>query len=165
MKRLKYKKILLLIMLLLPWFSFPLLGKPALKRFLPAGLFISILVFFENMVAKKRKWWVYHETIHPRVTGDFPLIWGPFLIGSMWILKATYGKFYLYMLLNIAVDSFFTYPLVSTFQKLGISSLVKLKRYQLSLLFFFKSALLYGFQLMIERMKRMRESSSTNQPE
>lgn len=141
-------------MLLLPWLSLPFLGKQALKRFFPAGLFISTLVFFENMVAKKRKWWVYHETIHPKVTGDFPMIWGPFLIGSMWILRLTYGRFYLYMLLNIAVDSFFTYPLVTIFQKLGISSLIKLKRYQLSLLFFFKSALLYAFQLMVEKMKR-----------
>ena len=96
---------------------------------------------------------VFYEKLHPKLTGEFPLIWGPFLVGSIWILKLTYGKFFIYMILNLVIDSLFTYPFISFAKnKLGILSLVRLKKYQLSLLFLFKSLLLYGFQYVKEKV-------------
>ncbi|OOP67671.1 hypothetical protein BWZ43_14630, partial [Heyndrickxia oleronia] len=94
MRLFKYSKLLLLLMMILPWFTVPLMGKDAFKRFLPAGLFISLIVRIVNFIAKKRKWWWWYQTLHPKISGVFPFIWGPFLIGSMWILKLTYGKFF-----------------------------------------------------------------------
>jgi hypothetical protein len=57
MKFIKYSKSMLLLMIILPWFTVPLLGKNSFKRFLPAGLFISLVVRIVNFIAKKRKWW------------------------------------------------------------------------------------------------------------
>lgn len=149
---LKYSKLLLWLQLVLPWLSTPLLGKKSFKRFLPAAIFISLFVHYESKLAKKRKWWWYYERIHPKVPGGFTLTWGPFLVGSMWILKYTYGKFWIYTMLNIIIDSGFTYILTESLKKFGIASLVRMKKYQLSLLFFFKSLLLYGFQYMKEKI-------------
>jgi hypothetical protein len=114
---------------------------------------MSILLWLEGRLAKKRRWWWYYVKIHPKLSGGFPLTWGPFLVGSMWILRFTYGKFTLYLLFNLLVDTFFTYKFVKILKSLGIASLVRLKKYQLSLLFFAKSLLLYGFQIAIERFK------------
>lgn len=147
----KYSKLLLLIMFILPWFSLPLLGKKSAKRFFPAGIFISLVVTFESIFAKKRKWWCWYESLHPKLQGGFPLTWGPFLIGSMWILKLTYGKLFIYLITNLVVDTLFTYPFVMFLKKQGIASLVQLKKYQLSILFFIKSLLLYGFQYVKEK--------------
>lgn len=91
MKFMKYSKSLLVLMMILPWFSVPLLGKGDFKRFLPAGLFISLIVRIVNYIAKKRKWW--YETLHPKISGVIPFMLGSFLIGSLWILKWTYGNF------------------------------------------------------------------------
>jgi hypothetical protein len=152
----RHPKAFLWLMLLLPFLSVPLIGKRSLKRFLPAALFMSVLVSYEGRIARKRKWWWYFEQIHPKIPGGFPLTWGPFFIGSMWILKLTYGKFLIYTILNLIIDSGFTYLFISILKKLGIGTLVKLKKYQLSLLFFFKSMLLYGFQYLIEKLPTMR---------
>lgn len=146
----KNAKVLLLFMFILPWLTLPLMGSRAVKRFLPAGIFISIVVSLESILAKKRKWWWYYEKLHPKLPGGFPLTWGPFFIGSMWILRLTYGKFYTYMVSNLIIDTFFTYLFTELLKKQGIASLVKMKKCQLSLLFFFKSLLLYGFQRLIE---------------
>jgi hypothetical protein len=148
----KYSKLLLIIMFIIPWLTLPLLGKKSLKRFLPAGIFISLVVTFESILAKRRRWWWWHESIHPKLQGGFPLTWGPFLIGTMWILKLTYGKFFIYLIVNLVVDTLFTYPFVLFLKKQGIASLVRLKKYQLSVLFFVKSLLLYGFQYIKERL-------------
>jgi hypothetical protein len=42
MKFIKYSKSLLLLMMILTWFTVPMLGKDAFRRYLPAGLFIFL---------------------------------------------------------------------------------------------------------------------------
>jgi len=152
MKNLKVAKALLPAMMVLSWLTIPLLGKKAIKRFLPASILMVIVVWLESRLAKKRKWWWYYVKIHPKLSGGFPLIWGPFLIGSIWILRFTYGKFKWYVLLNLVVDTVFTYKFVDILKDFGIASLVRLKNYQLSILFFVKSLLLYGFQMIREKI-------------
>ncbi|WP_225985302.1 hypothetical protein [Priestia endophytica] len=80
-------------------------------------------------------------------------MWGPYLIGSMWILKLTYGRFVQFLLLNLFVDSLFTFVLVDFFKKRGIVSLVRLKKWGLALIFFIDSLLLYGFQYVKDKGK------------
>ncbi len=155
-KFIKYKKLLLLLMLVFSWLSLLLMGKNSVKRFLPAGVFMALITMWENVVAKRRTWWWWYEKFHPKLPGSFPFVWGPFMIGSIWILKLTYGKFFRYLLLNFAVDSIFTFILVDKWlTKWGIASLVRMKKIQLSLLLFIDSLLLYGFQYLIEKVKEL----------
>lgn len=151
--KMKYSKSLLMSMFVLSWLTFPLLGKNTIKRFLPAGIFISLVVAVEDVIARKRKWWWWYEKMIPNVSGIVPFLWGPFLIGSMWILKLTYGRFTFYTIINFIVDSFFTFFMVDWLKKLGIASLIRLPKYQLSMIFFLKSLLLYGFQYVKEKIQ------------
>ncbi|MGD6845605.1 hypothetical protein ACQCVH_24270 [Bacillus infantis] len=152
MKNQKAAKVLLPAMMVLSWLTIPLLGKKAIKRYLPASIMMAIIVSLESILARKRKWWRYYVKIHPKLPGGFPLTWGPFLIGSIWILRLTYGRFKWYLLLNLAVDTVFTYKFVNLLKGLRVASLVRLKKYQLSILFFVKSLLLYGFQMIREKV-------------
>ena len=79
----RYSKSLLVLMMILSWFSIPLIGKREIKRFLPAVLFITMIVSIEDKIAKKRKWWWWYEKLHPKLSGIVPFLWGPFFIGSM----------------------------------------------------------------------------------
>lgn len=148
----KRSKLILLGLFILPWLTLPLLGKETIKRCLPAGIFMSIVVSLESILARKLKWWKVYDKLHPKLQSEFPLICGPFLVGTMWILKITYGKFFTYIGLNLIVDSFFTYIFTGLLQKLKVGRLQKMKKYQLSLLFFVKSLLLYGFQYKKEKV-------------
>ncbi|MBU5212666.1 hypothetical protein [Heyndrickxia oleronia] len=151
MKYKKYSKSLLLMVMIFPWFLVPMLGKDVFKRYLPSGIFISFVVLIVNFIAKKRKWWQWYEVLSPKVTWVIPFTWGPFLIGSLWILKLTYGKFFRYMLLNLIVDGVFTYGLMYYFRKFRIFSLVQMKKIQLMYVFMVDALLLYGFQLLKEK--------------
>jgi hypothetical protein len=147
-------RILLLLLAVLPWLSFPLLGKNTIKKFLPGAIFMGIYVTLEGMIAEKRKWWWFPFRIKPNVLGEFPLIWGPFFVGSFWILKYTYRKFILYIFVNIIVDSVFTYVMVDLFKKAGYVSLVRINKFQLSLIFLIKSFVMYGFQVFYDKVIR-----------
>jgi hypothetical protein len=155
MKNLKVARALLPAMMVLSWLTIPLLGKKSIKRFLPASILMAIVVWLEGKWARKRKWWWYYVKVHPKLSGGFPLTWGPFLIGSIWILRFTFGKFKWYLLLNLAVDTVFTYKFVDMLKDLGIASLVRLKKYQLSILFFVKSLILYGVQMIREKIGKI----------
>ncbi|MDP4170573.1 MAG: hypothetical protein Q8906_08175 [Bacillota bacterium] len=149
-------KLLLLASLLAPWLTLPLIGRRDLKRFFPAGLFIALVVRAESTIAKKRVWWWFYKQLSPKIIGETPLIWGPFLVGSIWILKFTYGKFLLYMSINLAVDTFFVFKLLKWMKKAGIASLVRMNNYQLLFTFLIKSLVLYGFQYAWERRPRLQ---------
>jgi hypothetical protein len=150
----KKLKFYILLLFLLPWLSLPLLGKRTIKKFLPGALFMGFYVTLEGILAEKRKWWWFPFNIKPNVLGELPLIWGPFFIGSFWILKYTYKKFNLYLLVNIVVDSLFTFFILDILKKLGYATLVRLTKFQLSLVFLIKSFVMYGFQFFYDKVIR-----------
>ena len=110
---------------------------------------MSFLVYCENVLAERIKWWTISTKIFPNVNGIMPFVIGVFLTGSVWILKFTYKNIFLYIFVNLLVDTFFTYPFYSLFKKFGVWRLTSLKQYQLSALFFIKSLLMYAFQKYI----------------
>lgn len=144
-------KNLYLAMLLTPWFSAPFLGMKTFKRFFPGALFICLFVTAECFVARKRVWWWFFKKLNKNLIGETPLIAGPFFVGSLWILKLTYGKFITYMAVNLLVDSFFVYIVIGWFKQIGYSALVRLKKGQLLMIFLFKAVLLYAFQFIKEK--------------
>lgn len=124
-------------------------------------MFMSLLVYCENVLAERIKWWTISTKIFPHVNGIMPFVLGVFLTGSVWILKFTYKNIYLYVFVNILVDTFFTYPFYSLFKKFGVWRLAHLKQYQLSALFFVKSLLMYAFQKYIGDRIYSKLSSKT----
>ncbi|YCA46344.1 hypothetical protein M1E11_24975 (plasmid) [Bacillus sp. JZ8] len=147
----KRYKLCLIGMLIVPWFSLPLLGKQTFKKFFLSSLGINLLALGESFIAHKKRLFWFYKRLHPKLLGDIPLIFGPFIVGSLWIFKFTYGHFFRYMVTNITVDSFFVYIVMDWFKKIGYGSLIRLKKYQFSIIFFIKAVVLYGLQKTIEK--------------
>lgn len=145
---------IIILMTILPWFTVPFLRKKTVRRFLPSSIFMSLLLIAEGSFAEKKKWWWFSTSVKPNFLAEIPLIIGPFFVGSLWILKCTFGKFKLYLLINFIVDSIFTHIGTDWFKKIGYASLVKLSKFQLSIVFFIKSLVMYGFQFLYEKCFR-----------
>jgi len=148
----KYSKTLLFLTMIIPWVTAPLLGKKTLKHYLPAGVFIALMVRLTNVIAKRRKWWWWYGTLHPRLSRVIPFMLGPFFVGSIWILKWTYGKFLRYLALNMFFDGMFTYAMVPILTKFGVASLVRMKKIQLMYVFMVLTLILYAFQFLYENI-------------
>ncbi|WP_378931219.1 hypothetical protein [Metabacillus herbersteinensis] len=76
-------------MVLLSWLSLSFLGRRNIKRFLPASVLVVFLEALNVQVGKKLKWWTFYNKPNSYITGELPFNLGPFLVGSMWILKWT----------------------------------------------------------------------------
>ncbi|MGD6901016.1 hypothetical protein [Bacillus infantis] len=149
----KPQRLLLAVMLLLSWASIPMIGKRSFKRFLPASIFICIIAAIMNIPAAKRKWWVFQSSIHPKVRGDVPFVIGPYFVISFLVLKFMYGKFGLYMIVNFVLHLLYAFPGVRFLERTRIASLKKMTKQQFILLQQFRAVLIYGFQVLYEKLR------------
>lgn len=147
------KSVVILLSIVASWLTAPLVSKSEWKRFYPSLFFITVFITIESYLAYKRKWWEFQKGSILQYLKDGPYVVGPFFIGTLWILKLTYGNFKKYFLVNAGIDSGFVYVLMYFLQKLNIMRLIKLKKYQFLSLFFIKALSIYGFQYLLD-MKR-----------
>lgn len=142
----------ILLMTIISWTSLIFIDKKSFKRFIPGALFITLYLLVEGIIAEKKKWWTFHYKVKPNFLGELPLIIGPFFAGSLWILKYTFKNFKLYLLINLIIDSIFTYLLTEWIKKIGYVSLERLTKAQLSIIFMIKQISMYGFQFFYEKL-------------
>ncbi|MDQ0257727.1 hypothetical protein J2S74_005189 [Evansella vedderi] len=140
-----------ILMVIISWLSLPILGWQNIKRFLPAAILVGLLEAWNVQIGKKQKWWVFHNNPNSYLSGEFPFNIGPFFVGSMWILKWTYGNFKKFISLNAVVDGFFAFILIRVMNKLKVAQLVRINHFQFFLYFFYKAFFLYGFQYLFEK--------------
>lgn len=135
----------------LPWLSAPFLKKKDFIRFSPASFFIAMLLLIEAIFSVPYKLWTVKGGAKEKPLSDIAFIFGPFFIGSIWVLKLTFGKFHLYMLINLIMDYLLAYPISSILQKLKLYKLVNLKPPTLFYISVFLSILMYKYQLIMEK--------------
>jgi hypothetical protein len=141
----KSSKLFLISMLILSWLTLPLLGKNALKKFLPAGLFICVLTKFLDKFGERKKWWHFYKAISPLDSMDF-FNFGPYLATSLWMLKLFYGKFWAFLVSNTILQIVFIYFGLKYVKRFRILSLVFLTKFQYLVIDIFRAILLYFFQ-------------------
>lgn len=145
------RKVILTGLILIPWMSLFFMRKQDFKRFLPVGTFISLLIAIETDLSNKFGLWKIKGNERDRFLTDFTFILGPFFIGTLWIFRFTFRRFWLFLFSNIVMDYLLAYPLTTMFEKLGIYKLKKLKRFYLFLLSVSYAIVLYGYQLYLEK--------------
>jgi hypothetical protein len=137
--------------MVLPWLSLPFVGGRTFRRFLPAVIFISFIVKIENYIGNRRRWWRFHTQVHPKIQGITSLIVGPFFVITLWFMKWTYGKFFLFLIINVALHFLYAYPGMNLLSRLGIVSYVRMKPLPFTFMLTTRSLLLYWFQYLKEK--------------
>jgi hypothetical protein len=150
----KIQRLVNVTIVILAWLTVPFFGLHNIKRFLPASFLIFLIEFITTLIGKKRKWWVFYNKPKAVLFGEFPYLIGPFFVGSMWILKWTYGNFKIFILLNAFVNAIFASPIARFARKIKHYKLVRLNEFQFFLYYFSKAFLLYGIQYLFENRKK-----------
>lgn len=141
------------LLFLIPWFTAFFIPKNVFKKYTPVAIFGTILVIIQSMLSIPLKWWTVKGGLLSKVVNDLSFILGPFFVGTIWIFRFTFGKFWLYLLTNIVMDLFLAYPANWSFQKLKVYRLVNFKPKHIFFTASFFALIIYGFQLFITRKK------------
>ncbi|MCQ6281707.1 hypothetical protein [Bacillus sp. EB600] len=145
------KSKLLLVLLILPWLTVPFLGVNAFKKYLPSALFICTFTKALDMFGEKKKWWRIYKGIGPLDSMNF-FNWGPYFVSALWMLKMSYGKFPLYLLINAINHIIFTFFGLKQLKRYKIA-LVNIKKFPYLMLLTLRELVLYGFQLISDLKK------------
>ncbi|MCD7035352.1 hypothetical protein LRR81_13995 [Metabacillus sp. GX 13764] len=146
----KNSKWFYLLMLFIPWLSVPLLGSRALKRYLPAAIFICTFTKAVDLFGEKKKWWKFYKGSSSfQRMNLFNL--GPYFVSSLWMMRFAYGRFPLYIFANMILHIWFIYfGGLKLLDQYRIGSLRKLTKFQYFVIDFIRALLLYGFQYAAE---------------
>lgn len=106
----------------LPLLSLFFIGKENLKRYMPVALFVTVINTLFYQAAYHFNWW--------REKGIFswdqmiPVHWiyCAYLAATLWIFRFTYGRFWLYLLVNLLLDGGYTYLWYPIQQQLGLAA-------------------------------------------
>jgi len=133
--------------LIVPWFTLLLMPKEDVKRYLSVGFLSTILCIIVIETGIRYAWWAIRETTFPFAViptyayGFFPVI-------PMWLLKYTYGRFWLYITIDTIFNIVFAFAVLPWFGRRGIVD------FDAGLIvFIFESVIaitLYGFQIWQE---------------
>ncbi|CAH0347338.1 hypothetical protein EKG37_12360 [Robertmurraya yapensis] len=138
---------------LIPWLTTFFIPKNEFKKYTPVASFAALLVVIESMLSVPFKWWTVKGGNLNKVFNDLSLILGPFFIGTIWIFRFTFGKFWLYIMVNALMDLFLAYPINWLMQKLRVYKLVNFKSKHIFYTAISFALVIYGFQLFITRSK------------
>lgn len=138
------------LIFLAPWFSLIFMKKEILKRYTPVATFSALLVTLHGELAYTQKWLTQHVGITKALITFVPFTFGLFLIGTIWIFALTFGRFWLYLIVNIVVDFLFAFGLHKVMVRQGIVGEVKHGSFEVFVAFVIMALLLYVYQLWVD---------------
>jgi hypothetical protein len=148
----KNRKTFLLLLVILPWFSVPLLGKQTLRKFGLSAIFFCTLTKALDYFGEKKRWWRFYKGIPPFRSMNFFNL-GPYFVTSLWVLRWTYGKFPLYLLANSLLHILFIFcGGIKWMNRLKIATLLRLSKLQYFGIDVLRALSLYGFQHLVENI-------------
>ena len=152
-------KFILLAMLILPWLTLFFINKYSMKRFMPVAILASLLVTIIFEIGYIYDWWKVQVEIAPwdEIT-SVPLVYGVFLVGTIWIFYFTFdSKFWVYMLTNLLMDGFYSFIGLNILIRFGIYKLVNMGNLGIFLLMAFLAIIIYPYQKWQDSIMYNRE--------
>lgn len=140
------KQILLWAMVILPWFTLIFMKKEDIKRFMPVGLFSSLISIIAVEIGQNLGWFAFGETAYPFKTPAY--IWGLNIVTTIWLFYFVYGRFWLYLMIDTALNFGFIYLFhVYLLGKMGVFHEVGITPWENALITTAFGVLTYGYQV------------------
>lgn len=101
-------------MFFVPWLTLFFMEKDEIKRWFPVGLAAVVSATIIHDVGTTLGFWA---TIQPTFPFNemLPYFFGTMPVLTIWVFKFTYGRFWMYMLVNLVLDIGFNFFLLSYF--------------------------------------------------
>jgi hypothetical protein len=145
-----------LTMIIVPWFSLLFIGKRSFKRYGIAGAIISGFEILNHLYGRHKKWWRFYDQPKSFIRDELPFDIGPYMPVSLWILKASYGNFKKFILLNAIFHAIFAGLFLPFLKKIKIVRLTRINYFQFFLYIHYKAYLLYAVQNAVEKVRYSR---------
>ncbi|MDQ0156544.1 hypothetical protein J2S07_002865 [Robertmurraya andreesenii] len=136
---------------ILTWLSVYFLPKKTVKRYLPSSTMAALLVMTTVFIGTHFNAWKVKGGTITRILNILSIILGPFSVGTLWILRFTFGKFWLYVLINLVQNLIYAFPILNILDKINFIKYVKFTRIHHIIASMTYAIIIYGYQLLLEK--------------
>jgi hypothetical protein len=133
----------------IPWLTIFFIPKNEFKKYTPVTTFASLLVLVQCILSNPFRWWTVKGGLLNKALNELSFIFGPFFVGTIWIFRFTFGKFWRYAFINLVMDAFLAFPANWIFQKFQVYKLVNFKPKHIFFTSIGYALIIYGYQLFI----------------
>lgn len=138
-------QIILWSMFFLPWLTLFFMKKEDIKHYMPVALFAIITTVIIHDTGLTFGYWTVQESAFP-LNQTFPYFYGTVPVLTMWIIKFTYDRYWLYILVYAILGLGFAFTLLNNFfPNRGIYSLIGITSFQVWLVYLVHVSLLYVY--------------------
>ena len=100
---------------IIPWLTLFFMPKEDIRRFLPAGLLVSLLCVILTETGVSAGWWTIRETTYPLAMIP-TYTYGAFPVMAMWSFKYTFRRFWVFVTAELVLNAmlaFVIYPWIA----------------------------------------------------
>lgn len=112
-------QIILWCTLIVPWLTLIFMKKEDIKRFMPACILAAFLSLIVCDIGVGKGYWYFRETTYPFALLS-SYVYGLFPIVAIWVLKFTYERFWLFVVVEAVINIIFAYLVLPWFARRGI---------------------------------------------
>ncbi|MDQ0233326.1 hypothetical protein [Metabacillus malikii] len=147
--------ILIRMVCILSWSTVYLLPKKSLKRFFPVTVVAGLFTVLNVLIGTHYHFWDETGISKKRMWNHLALVLGPFAVGNIWIFHFSYGRFGLYILINLLNNLLYALGIIPLLEKANYLRYVKFTGFHHIILTMFESLLLYGYQKLFDKPSAM----------
>ncbi|GIN37436.1 hypothetical protein J19TS1_03850 [Heyndrickxia oleronia] len=136
---------------LLSWLTIFFIPKKTVKRYLPASTMSALLVMTTVFIGTHFKSWKVKGDSKTRIYNILSVILGPFAVGTLWIFRLTFGKFWLFIVTNFIQNLIYAYPILNFLEKIKFIKYVKFTRVHHLIASMSFAIIIYCFQSFLEK--------------
>jgi len=147
-------------MFIVPWLTLFFMNKEDIKRYMPVGLMAIVTTTIIHDIGITLGFWVVLESAFP-LYEMLPYFYGNIPVLAMWVIKFTYGRFWLYVLTNTVLDIGFAFFILGKFfPTRGIYELVGISSLGVLSINYIHMVVLYSYQMWQEGIFVRSEKSN-----
>jgi len=142
-------QIILWSLLVVPWLSLIFLERSLIRRYMPVALFVTVINTLVYQAAYYYNWWRESGLFGWDKVANVPWVYSAYLVATIWIFRYTYGRFWLYLIVNLIIDGGYVFGWYPIQIKLGMAS-GWLPNYTTYLMMTAVSLIIYVYQMWQE---------------
>lgn len=145
------KEIISWLLFVLPWLSLFFLGGSQLRRFMPVALFVTVINTLIYQAAYHYNWWRESGLFEWDKISSIHWVYSAYLAATIWIFRFTFGKFWVYLVVNIVLDGLYSFLWYPILRKLGMES-GEMSNFTSYLIMIGVSLIIYLYQMWQEKI-------------
>lgn len=136
---------------ILAWATVYFIPKKSIKRYIPVTILATLITVTVSFIGVHYDFWKVKGGSKKKLWNILSIVLGYFSLGCLWIFHLTFGKFWLYLLVNLTNNLVYAFGIIPILEKINFIKYTKFTRIHHIIVTMTYSLILYWYQLNYDK--------------